>query len=83
MHAGKILVEKIWTVQGTNQNAPFHPGPVQPYHNVLYYILSSGFSTEGTELCISVSNGKFIIHESKLFLNFALNSSVLLKVLPV
>ena len=24
------LYRKIWTAQGTNQNAPFHLGPVQP-----------------------------------------------------
>ena len=27
---------KIWTVQGTNQNAPFHHGPVQPYNKSYY-----------------------------------------------
>ena len=27
------LYSKIWNAQGTNQNAPFHHGPVQTYNN--------------------------------------------------
>ena len=31
-----VRVAKFWTAQGTNQNAPFHPGPVQPYNKMKY-----------------------------------------------
>ena len=38
VHERSILAvhinSKIQTVQGTNQNAPFHSGPVQPYNTM-------------------------------------------------
>ena len=29
---------KIWNAQETNQNSPFHSGPIQPYNKVVYGI---------------------------------------------
>ena len=37
---------KIRTAQGTNQNAPFHLGPVQPYNKYFYPIFNNDISKQ-------------------------------------
>ena len=35
----------IWTAQGTNQNVPFDPGPMQPYNKICYCFCFLDFQT--------------------------------------